>query len=180
VTKLLNFHSRNAVLDILLIISSSAPWHVREQTIPFLLSTLPDQSLFHMATVERTKCCRTLSALGVLCVQSDLYETLVVRLIAKLDLLCLPVLSASEGSSIEAKAAYAHAILATLFKTLTVKIASHHTDILKHGNSLIPALYGLLLGSALASGSHTIGTDQRLIHTAARIITLMVQVQALP
>ena len=73
-------------LDLLSTISSFAPSHVSENTLPMLFTALPDRAPPRDAEAERVKYWRTLAALKKLCTQPDLFETLVVRFLTKLDL----------------------------------------------------------------------------------------------
>jgi DNA repair/transcription protein MET18/MMS19 len=164
------------VVDLLLTISSFAPWHIQERTLPLLFSSLPDQGPAQTQTAERAKCWRILSALGKLCIQPELFETLVTRLLAKLDLVFRPSSLPSKSSNPESNAVYAHSILETLLKTLTIKAGRQDVDVSKYVNHLVPALYSLFICSSLSShGSCVIGMDPRLVNIAAQIITLIVR-----
>ena len=82
--------SSDVSLDLLCTISSVAPSHVSDNTLPLLFSALPDRAPPRDAEAERIRYWRTLASLKKLCTQPDLFETLVVRLSTKLDLLCSP------------------------------------------------------------------------------------------
>ena len=77
-------------LELLSTISSFAASHVSGNTLPLLFSALPDRAPPRDAEAERVKYWRTLASLKKLCMQPDLFETLVVRFSTKLDLLCVP------------------------------------------------------------------------------------------
>ena len=159
-------------LELLSTISLSAPWHLQKHTLPLLFSSLPDRPPTPTASVERLKSWRVLSTLGNLCVQPELFDTLVVRLTAILDFLLLQTSPPWNKHN----AAYAYAILTTLFKTLTVKVDKHHADVVTYSNRLVPALYGLFISSCLSADDNVkIGMDPRLIDISAQVITLIVR-----
>jgi DNA repair/transcription protein MET18/MMS19 len=177
---MLYFDFRDTALDLLSTISISTPQHIQEQTLPHLLSLLPDQAPPREGNLERVKYWRVLSALGKICVQKELFETFVIRLTTKLDLLCIPVASStSRVTDIEPIAAYAHSILATLAKTLATKVNMKHTDVPKYLHSLVPRLYNLFLRSALSDSDNMATADHRLVSLAAQIVTLVVQALSL-
>lgn len=124
--------------------------------------------------VARLKYWRTLASLAKLCKQPDLFETLVVRLLTKLDLICDTTPPAS--SDIEPSAAYAHSILRTIADVLEAKIKLGHVDVVKYIEKLIPRVYNLFIHSALVSdGTLLVATEPRLVAVATQVITLVVQ-----
>lgn len=156
-------------------IGSIAPRHVLEQTLPLLFRSLPDTAPSRAAGGERRKCWRTLSALQTLCVQSELFENLVIRLTTKLDLICLPSAMAA-FDDIEPDAAYAHAILKTLSQTLAVKVQKKDPDIVKYIDRLVPHIFNLFISSTFLTNERPVITaDPRLLQVAGDIITLVVQ-----
>ncbi|KAI0642252.1 ARM repeat-containing protein [Trametes meyenii] len=166
----------DASLDLLSTISSFAPVHVSGNTLPLLFTALPDRPPPRDAESERIRYWRTLAFLKKLCTQSDLFETLDVRLSTKLDLLCVPSKS-TEGSSevdLEPAAAYAHSILKTLADVLSAKIEQGHADVVKYIDRLVPRLYNLFIYSALlAEERPMVAADPRLLAVAAQIVTLI-------
>ncbi|PCH36357.1 ARM repeat-containing protein [Wolfiporia cocos MD-104 SS10] len=172
----------DAALSLLTTIAASAPWHVAQTTLPLLLGALPDRAPPRGAQAERLGYWRTLASLARLCEQSDLFETLVVRLSTKLDLVCVPSApgSGSEGQEtdpdVEPSAAYAHSMLKTIVDVLVVKVDLGHADVMKYIDRLVPRLFNLFIYSALMSdGTYMVATDPRLVSVAAQIITLIVQ-----
>ncbi|KAF8889317.1 ARM repeat-containing protein [Infundibulicybe gibba] len=164
------------LLDLLITIStSSSPRHVEEQTLPLLFSALSDVAPEREANIERNKSWRILAALEKLCLQSELFETFIIRLTTKLDLLGVPAGERSPDAH-EPAAAYAHAILKTISQTLSAKVNAGHPDVTKYVDRLLPRLYNLFIYSALDSGERElIATNPRLIAVAGEIITLVVQ-----
>lgn len=144
---------------------------------------LPDQAPSRDAQSKRMEYWRALCALSKLCVQPTLFETLVIRLIAKLELLCsLPMSPGistggrARNEEAESSAAYAHALLLTLANTLSAKVtkARPDPDLPKYVDQLLPHLFRLFLQAAVASEPQ-IMEDQRLLRVGARIVKLMVE-----
>ena len=177
-TSWLTFLFSDSILDVLSSISEYAPRFVSAQTLPLLFSSLPDQAPSRQSIPERTKIWQTLNALQSLCIQQELFESLVIRLTTKLDLLCFPT---SEQAQVVARdseptAAYAHMILKTLAQALVTKVKKGHLDISKYIDRLVPSLFNLFVESEyLSSEKVMIATEPRLIEVAAEIITLVVQ-----
>ena len=120
--------------------------------------------------ISKYRC--VLQLLGRLCVQPILFETLVIRLSAKLDIL----LSRSgdiEGA--EPIAAYAHSLLQTLSRVLAVKVGENHVDVPKYLELLAIPLYNLFVSSAL-KGPGGIATNERLLVVAGKVVSFVVRV----
>ncbi|KAG2141268.1 ARM repeat-containing protein [Suillus clintonianus] len=161
-------------LALLSVIAGIAPHHLSSQTLPILFSSLPDVTPSRDATVQRALYWRALSSLSALCVQPQLFEILVVRLIAKLDLLC--AISPTRTIEQESTAAYAHAILTALANTLDAKVSSKDVDVPKYAEQLLPHMFKLYLDAALASSEVVaVAADPRLLQVGARIIRLVSQ-----
>ncbi|KAG1887770.1 Dos2-interacting transcription regulator of RNA-Pol-II-domain-containing protein [Suillus subluteus] len=161
-------------LTLLSAIAGIAPHHLSSQTLPILISFLPDVTPSRDATTQRAFYWRALSSLSALCVQPQLFETLVVRLIAKLDILC--AISPTRTIDQESTAAYAHAILTALANTLDVKVSSKDVDVPKYAEQLLPHIFRLYLDAALANSEVVaVAADPRLLQVGARIIRLVSQ-----
>ncbi|KAF9531685.1 RNAPII transcription regulator C-terminal-domain-containing protein [Crepidotus variabilis] len=160
------------LLALLTKISDYSPRHVSEQTLPLLFASLPDRPPGRDAHSEREKCWQTLSALRKLCVQQTLFESLVIRLTAKFDLLCIP---SDTTDDLEPSQAYAHMLLKTLLQTLTSKVLAKHADVAKYIDTVVPRILNVFVASAFFEREETVFSDPRLISTAAGIITLVVQ-----
>jgi DNA repair/transcription protein MET18/MMS19 len=141
------------------------------------------------------KILNVLSALETLCVQAQLFETLVVRLTTKLDLICVPnahslTPSSATEEEVEVHAAYAHWILTTLSKTLQKKVDRGDPDIAKYIERLVPMIFNLFIFAAFVASDRgdeeterwrkraAVATNPRLVKQAGEIMTLVVQ--ALP
>lgn len=163
-------------------ISDSNPKHIEEQTLPLLFGSLPDHAPPREASAERAKYRQVLSAIGALCLQPQLFETLIIRLTTKLDLICSQTIkSPIKEAEAEPTAAYAHSILKTIVQTLSAKVGKGHPDVPKYIERLVPRLYNLCIYSALLSdGSYMVATDPRLITISGEIISLVIQTLSLP
>lgn len=122
--------------------------------------------------MEISKYRRVLQLLARLCIQPTLFETLVIRLSAKLDILFS---RACDTKDTEPIAAYAHSLLQTLCRVLAVKVKENHVDIPKYLDLLIIPLYKLFVSSALKNPDG-IATDERLLVIAGKVVSLVVRV----
>lgn len=113
-----------------------------------------------------------LQLLARLCIQPTLFETLVIRVSAKLDILFS---RAGDAEDTEPVAAYAHSLLQTLSRVLEVKVKENHLDIPKYLDLLIIPLYNLFVSSALKR-SDGIATNERLLVVAGKVISFVVRV----
>lgn len=192
---LADFSLNSAVLDLLSTVSNINARIVEEQTLPLLFSSIPDVPPARDAIQERVKILDALSALEALCIQAQLFETMVIRLTTKLDLICVPNVSsvASQSTTIEELelyAAYAHWILTTVVKTLQKKIDKDHPDVAKYIDRLVPKLFNLLVSAAFTVSDEIsdlseerqlwrkrvgVATDHRLVKKAGELVTLVVQ-----
>jgi DNA repair/transcription protein MET18/MMS19 len=123
----------------------------------------------------REKYRRGLSALSHLCVQPDLFETLVVRLSVRLSFLYAPTTAPEDP---EPSAAYAHALLSTLADVLARKVEGGDLDVPKYVDRLVPRLFNLAAYGVLAapgSAGVTDVADPRVIGVSARLVNLVVQ-----
>jgi DNA repair/transcription protein MET18/MMS19 len=190
-----NFTFSDAVLELLSTVSNINARIVEEQTLPLLFSSVPDAPPARDSIRERVKVLNALSALETLCVQAQLFETLVIRLTTKLDLICVPNASSltpqsSTKEELELHAAYAHWILSTLVKTLRKKIDKEHPDVAKYIDRLVPRLFNLLFFAATTVSDETsdpteerqvwrkrvgIAGDHRVVKKAGELVTLVVQ-----
>ncbi|KAF5377797.1 hypothetical protein D9757_008093 [Collybiopsis confluens] len=161
-------------LKLLVTISLTASHHVKEQTLPLLFGMLSDNAPPRDAAIERAKAWRILSALNTLCRRPDLFETLVISLNTKLDLLCMPS-DTPAPEELEPRAAYAHSILTTLHQTILAKVDDGHVDVAKYIESLVPRLFNLFIYSALDPDKNMIASDPRLITEAGNIIGAITQ-----
>ena len=160
------------ILDLLAAISKASPKLVEETTLPLLFSSLPDRAPNFEATSERSAYQRTLKSLSTLCVQPALFETLVIRLIAKLDLLChLPDEVMLDENARTCNAAYAHSILVTLGNVIDYKVDAKQPDVPRYMDRLVPRLFALFIEPAVSAerSFNPITDDHRLIEVTGNI-----------
>ena len=169
-------------MNLLTTISTLAPSHISQTTLPLLFSLLTDTAPSREDGQARTRLWATLTSLAQLCVQPELFETLVIRLSAKLDLLCAPPSGGPDPSTSvdveadpEPTAAYAHAVLTTLANVLSKKVDRGDVDVPKYVDQLVPRLFNLFIYSASSSQKKLVATDTRLVTVAGRIVNLVVQ-----
>ena len=146
--------------------------HVTDGTLPLLFIALPDDAPSRDSPTEISKYRRVLQLLARLCVQPPLFETLVIRLSAKLDLLFS---RAGDAEDTEPIAAYAHSLLQTLSRVLAVKVKENHADIPKYLELLIVPLYNLFVSSALKKPDG-VATNERLLVVAGKVVSSVVRV----
>lgn len=158
----------DSALDLLSVLSVKSSAHVSAQTFPALFSSLPDVAPGRDSNEERQRCWRVLAALRRLSTPAALFETLVIRLLAKVDL----VIHASDEDD-EPAAAYTHALLHTISTVLGKKTAAGDHDVPKYIDRLVPKLYELFIMSS-GSGLRTTQVP-RLVEVASEIITLVLE-----
>ncbi|KAF7356213.1 MMS19 nucleotide excision repair [Mycena venus] len=151
----------NAILKLLMTISATSPAHVRDQTLPLLLRSLPASAPPRDAVSARARYQHVLTALSTLSSPP-------------------PTLRDARGGSQsdpELPAAYLHALLAALKRALADKVDEGHADVAGYADSLVPALYGLCVRAALRGGP---ASDPRVVGVVGDIIGLVVQSLAPP
>lgn len=177
-------------------ISKIAPKALEEITLPLLFSKLPDKPPTLEGEEDRIRYRRILSSLSVLCVQPPLFEILVVRITAKLDLLCTAGQDAVPADALvspgtdgavedtsmvdqttrECEAVYAFALLSCLLNVLRTKQDLGHLDIPKYIDELVPRLFTIFVLAALSRKSEQeIASDPRLVVVASRVVETVVQ-----
>ncbi|KAJ7464465.1 ARM repeat-containing protein [Mycena latifolia] len=159
----------NAILKLLMTISATAPAHVRDQTLPLLLRALPARAPPRAAAAERARYQHVLAALSTLCGPPPLCEALVAGLAPVLS--ALAVADAADPDP-EATAAYLHALLAALRRTLAGKADEGHADVAAYADTLVPALYGLCVRAALHGGA---AREPRVVGVVGEIVGVVVQ-----
>jgi DNA repair/transcription protein MET18/MMS19 len=145
---------------------------VTDGTLPLLFVALPDEAPGRDSPIEISKYRRVLQLLARLCIQPTLFETLVIRLSAKLDLLFA---RADDTEDTEPVAAYAHSLLQTISRVLAAKVKENHVDIPKYLDLLIIPLYNLFVSSALKKPDG-IATNERLLVVAGKVVSFVVRV----
>ena len=172
-------HSDDA-LGVLIGIAENHSKIVEEGTLPFLFSSLPESPASRDAHKSRTKIWTTLRWLAQLCVPAPLFETLVVRLTTKLELIFAPNNIPDDENDYEPRLAYAHGILRTLYSVLELKVNASHADVPKYIDRLVPRIYGFFISQALRGPQYVLAEFYtRLLDISGHIITLVVRTASL-
>ncbi|KAJ6480897.1 Dos2-interacting transcription regulator of RNA-Pol-II-domain-containing protein [Mycena sanguinolenta] len=124
---------RNAILKLLMTISERSPTHVRDQTFPILLTSLPARAPQWDAVSVRA---RYQHVLSTLCGPPSLFEALVAALTPRLVSLAF---DGVPDGDLELPAAYLHALLAAVKRTLAGKVDERHADVAAYADSLVPS-----------------------------------------
>ncbi|KAG8854442.1 hypothetical protein FRB96_007504 [Tulasnella sp. 330] len=177
---------RAAVLNVLAGISKSSPKLIENITLRSMFSALPDIAPSRDAKIERATYQSILKSLSALCSQPDLFETFVIRLFTKLELICSAVITMADRLSTnelqtaaECNAAYAHAILATIDDVLKTKTSQGHTDLPKYTDRIVGRLFALVVdaagrpdkGAAIAIHSRLLKVSESILLSLIRCMT---------
>jgi len=146
---------------------------VEETTLPLLFHNLPDHSPALHDLTAREKYRSILKSLSELCTQPALFETLVIRITTKLELLSsspveqLPAETTDEEYR-ECEIAFAFDLLHCLSTVIESKIKEKHVDLVKHFDRIIPRLYTLVIGAA-SENERALFRDARLLSIVGKI-----------
>lgn len=161
---------RSAVIKGLTTVSKLYSSIVESLTLPLLFHNLPDQAPPVSDIAGREKYRSILSSLVELCVLPALFETLVIRIISKLDHLSS---SGQEGEvdTRDCNLSYGWDLLNCLSEVIDRKLKLKHVDTVKYFDQLIPRLYGLVIVAAVpvAGGNAPLFADRRLLSSVGRI-----------
>ncbi len=167
----LNGLSRPKILELLTELSKFSSELVQETTLPTLFAALPDSAPPKHELSEHVRYRGILASLGTLCTPPPLFETLVIRMTSKLDLLCRPH---PIDVDLENSAAYAYAILSTLSDVTVRKVENKHNDLAKYGERLVLPLYGIFLETSVSPADvHSVTSNSRVLLMAAKLINLI-------
>ncbi|EJT48863.1 hypothetical protein A1Q1_02122 [Trichosporon asahii var. asahii CBS 2479] len=133
---------RTAALSGLKSIAASNPTIVQNSTLPLLFHALPDSAPAADDSAAREAYRRVLKALTELCAAPALFQTLVVRITTKLDLL-----STAAGDA-ECTAAYAWDLLHAVRVVLDAKLGDKHVDVPKYYAEIVPRFTQLAVVAA--------------------------------
>ncbi|KAJ6481205.1 ARM repeat-containing protein [Mycena vitilis] len=158
----------NAILKLLMTISAISPAHVRDQTLPLLLHSLPASAPPRDAVAARARYQHVLNALSTLSSPPPLFAALVAALTPRI----VSVAFDSPAEDPELPAAYLHALLAAVKRALAGKVDEGHADVAGYADSLVPALYGICVRAALRGGP---AREPRVVGVVGDIVGLVVQ-----
>ncbi|WWC65616.1 uncharacterized protein I303_108236 [Kwoniella dejecticola CBS 10117] len=168
---------RLEVVKALTTFSSTHPTIIESLTLPLLFHNLPESAPTSEDHISRDKYRSILSSLQELCVQTALFQTLVIRMTTKLDLL-----SSTKDSDVnmgktsnfddrECSIAYSWDLLHTLQGVINTKIKEKHGDLIRYFDQLVPRLISLVVADIAKGGIYR---DRRLIGLIAKIIENLV------
>ena len=151
---------RNATVDALISISRLYADIVESTTLSLLFHNSPDRAPPVSDAAERDQYRRILTSLVKLCTLPSFFETLLIRVIAKLELLSSATFGSSGDADVpmngeeqvnprECNIAYAYELLDSLVHVINAKLASKHTDVTKYFDKIIPHLHGLVVAAAV-------------------------------
>ena len=161
--------SEGRVLVLLNTITDISPTPVEELALPVLIEQLPDQPPPRDDMKAQARITNALAALRTICVHPVLFERLVIRLSAKIDLIV------KTAGTEDMVSAYVHIILSTLSGLLGEKLEKGHGDVGKYVERLVPSLYYLFLrGTGEDENMDQVILDVKVVDGAAEIISLVV------
>lgn len=174
----------DAALDALVVISRVYPRVIERLTLPLLFATLPTASaelpLPLPGSAESDDYRRALEALAALCLHPDLFDILVLRLLARLDE-TLAISAPARTSQYTAATLYAHHLLATLRAVIQQKIKQGHVDVAKYVETLVPRLSAMIIlpttfpAATADDSSRPVACDPRLVLDVGRVVNLIIQ-----
>lgn len=185
----------DAALDALVVLARLYPRVVEHLTLPLLLATLPTSLPLPLpGSAESDDYRRALEALAALCIHPDLFEILVLRLLARLDETLAvsavpagpvgPSPSSAAADDYAAASLYAHHLLATLRAVVQEKVQRGHVDVAKYVETLVPRLCAMVIlptthpapgPPGAVSAARPVACDPRLVLDAGRVVNLVVQ-----
>ncbi|WWC73452.1 uncharacterized protein I206_107422 [Kwoniella pini CBS 10737] len=168
---------RPEVIKALTTISTHHPTIIESLTLPLLFHNLPDTAPGGEEHIAREKYRSILISLKELCVQTALFQTLVIRITTKLDLLSSPtdkdidMDGESQFDRRECTIAYCWDLLHALQGVIDMKIKQKHGDLVRYFDQLVPRLMTLVISSTSNEG---VFGDRRLIGLIAKIVESLV------
>ncbi|WWD04098.1 hypothetical protein V865_002163 [Kwoniella europaea PYCC6329] len=179
---------RPEIIKSLTTISVHHPTIIESLTLPLLFHNLPDSAPPASDHLHREKYRSILSSLNELCVAPALFQTLVIRITTKLDLISTSSSSTSneldetmdeaesEFDLRECNIAYSWDLLNTLQRVVDKKIKEKHQDLIRYFDQIVPRLFTLIVGASTSRDDKALFRDRRLIGIVARLVESLVWV----
>ncbi|KAJ7097264.1 ARM repeat-containing protein [Mycena belliarum] len=161
----------NALLKLLMTVAASAPTLVRDQTLHRLMRALPALAPPRADNAARTSYQHILSALSTLTGPAPLCAAFVSGLVP---LLTAIAVDTPHDDDSEPAAAYLHALLTALRRTLASKADSEDADVGGYAEALVPVLFGVCVRAAL-HGEDGPACEPRVVGVVGDIIGIVVQ-----
>jgi DNA repair/transcription protein MET18/MMS19 len=156
-------------LKSLVTLSQSYPAVIEASTLPALFHSLPDSSPTISETKARDRYRSILASLVDLCVHPALFETLVIRLLDKLDAVSTSPYADTDAR--ECQIAYSFDLLNCIYGVLVTKIEAKHTDVIKYFDTIMPRISRLAVDASMAEegADMPIWRDKRLLGLFGRV-----------
>ena len=179
-------------MDALISISRLYADIVESTTLSLLFHNLPDRAPPVSATTERDQYRRILASLVKTCTLPSFFETLLIRIITKLELLASATFNSEADADVlmngedqvdprECNIAYAYELLDCLVQVVNAKLAAKHADVARYFDKIIPHLHGLVVAAAVPKFGYVqpLFRDRRLLAIIAELTeTLMWELSA--
>lgn len=160
-------------------VASTAASIIEDITLPALVHNLPEFAPDVGDITSRERYRSILGSLTKICVQPDLFEIFVVRILTKLELLAGSVENDSGITTpanrspawMECQVAYAWELLHALETAVANKIRQQHTDLVKQFDRVVPRLNDLVVYAA------TTGTQgDKLLFRHEKLVSIVADV----
>ncbi|OCF43478.1 DNA repair/transcription protein MET18/MMS19 [Kwoniella heveanensis CBS 569] len=170
--------TRAEAVSALTTISTFHPTVIEAITLPLMFHSLPDTAPPASDFTGRDKYRSILGSLTELCAQPALFQTLVIRVTTKLDLLASssPAQDADDnmGEKLDGRectVVYAWDLLNSLVKVIEQKTKAKHIDLSRYFDQLIPRIWTLVISAAgpRTGGDQPLFRDRRLLALVGRI-----------
>lgn len=163
-------------LDGLVEISPTLPLQIDEVVLPPLYHLLPNQAPSRQDHTGIDRYRMALAALAALCILPQLFQSLLIRLLSRLESICFASIAESDRIQYGQQVKYAHHILTTFRIVIEKKAKAKHMDLMANVNDILPRIYRLfILPSVKPVETRSITAETQLIEDAGRIITILVQ-----
>ncbi|WVR08275.1 hypothetical protein IAU60_005322 [Kwoniella sp. DSM 27419] len=176
---------RSEVIQALTTVSGQYPMVIESVTLPLLFHNLPDSAPGATEYAAREQYRSILDSLSQLCVQPALFQTLVIRITTKLDLLSTvqsPTENDADGRMVdvaesETQTAYAWDLLNALRTVIEKKTEAKHSDLARYFDQLVPRLCTLTVAAVASKTGQNAALfgNRRLLVLIGKIVERMVQ-----
>jgi len=152
---------------------------IEEVVLPPLFGLLSEQAPSRQDQVGIDRYRLGLAALAELCTLPELFETLIIRFLARLETIFHSsdsIVAHNDKTQYGQNVLYALHILVAFRIVLEKKIKKNHTDLQRYSESVLSRLYSFLIQPTLNNvSSRHIGKEPRIIEGVGKIATLFVQ-----
>ncbi|WWC93066.1 uncharacterized protein L201_008031 [Kwoniella dendrophila CBS 6074] len=169
---------RPEVIKSLTTISTHHPTIIESLTLPLLFHNLPDSAPSASDHISREKYRSILSSLKKLCIQPALFQTLIIRITTKLDLLSSSSSKVQEEEMgefdiRECNIAYSWDLLNSLQNVIDKKIKEKHSDSIRYIDQIVPRLNTLVVSASTSSTQNLKLDDVQPLFKDRRLIAII-------